>query len=261
MVGTGFALLQYGIENAGRRSLALPALTGVLAAAALLLVLFAWHARRVAAPAVDLTLFRNRSFRVGTLAGGLARVGMTAMPFLLPLMLQVGFGLSPLVSGSLTFVSAAGGFAVRPILSVGLRRYGFDRMLAWSAIAGAATTAVFALVTPATPHWVIFVAVFAFGLARATQFMTSNTLSYADMPGAQLSRATSLGGILQQLSVSFGVSIAALLLSLVTGDATAIDPGQFHIVFLLMAHVPLVAVPGFFTLRPEDGMHVSGHVR
>ncbi|MDE1992307.1 MAG: DHA2 family efflux MFS transporter permease subunit [Rhizobiaceae bacterium] len=261
MVGLGCVLLQYGIENVGRPTIPVWAIVAVLAAAGLLLVVFIRYAKTAESPAVDLTLFKLRTFRVGTLAGGICRVGLNGVPFLLPLMLQVGFGLSPIVSGTLTFVSALSALAVRPVSSKMLRLYGFDRVLTWSAIVGAAVVAGFALIGPNTPHWFIIVYVFIFGLTRAAQFMTSNTLSYSDTPAAQLSRATSLGGVLQQLSVSFGVSIAAMLLGLVTLDGSTLTPDKFHLAFLLMAVIPLLGLPGFMKLRPEDGRQVSGHYR
>lgn len=193
MVGSGLVLLQYGIENIGRPAIPVPAIVAVLFAALLLLVFFVRYARAVPAPAVDLTLFRLRTFRVGTLAGGLCRVGLNGVPFLLPLMLQIGFGVSPIVSGSLTFASAFSALVVRPISQRLLRAFGFDRVLTWSAVAGSLTVAGFSLMTPQTPYWLIIVWVFVFGLTRAAQFMTSNTLSYSDTPAAQLSSATSLG--------------------------------------------------------------------
>ncbi|MDQ0390334.1 DHA2 family efflux MFS transporter permease subunit [Labrys monachus] len=259
MVGTGVALLQFGIENIGRPTIPVPMIGAVVLLAVLLLLWFGRYARRVAAPAVDLTLFRLRSFWVGTLAGGVCRIGMNGVPFVLPLMLQVGFGLSPIESGSLTFVMALGALLVRPVSKHMLRLFGFDRVLFWSAVFGAAVTAGFALIGPDTPHWIIIIHVVVFGLARASQFMTSNTLSYADMPSAQLSRATSLGGVLQQLSVSFGVSVGAMLLGVVTWDGSPLTPQRFHEVFLLMAVIPLLSLPGFLRLRPEDGMEVSRH--
>jgi MFS family permease len=134
-------------------------------------------------------------------------------------------------------------------------------VLTWSAIAGSLTVAGFALMTPSTPYWLIIAWVFVFGLTRAAQFMTSNTLSYSDTPSAQLSGATSLGGVLQQLSVSFGVSIAAMLLGLVTLGGAPLTLGSFHTVFLMMAVIPLLGLPGFLKLQPEDGQQVSGHVR
>jgi len=261
MVGIGFVLLQYGIENVGRPTIPVPAIGGVLVAAALLLAGFVRYARNVAAPAVDLTLFRLRSLRVGTLAGGLCRVGLNGVPFVLPLMLQVGFGLSPVVSGSLTFTSALSVLLIRAIASRALRAFGFDRVLIWSAVAGAAAVAGFSLIDRATPYWVIILCVIVFGLTRSAQFMASNTLSYSDVPAARLSRATSLGGVLQQLSVGFGVSIGAMLLGLVTWDGSPLTPARFHEVFLMMAVIPLLAVPGFLRLRPGDGFQVSRHVR
>ena len=261
MVGSGAALLQFGLENIGRPTISTWATALVLAASVLLLLAFGRYARRVAAPAVDLTLFRYRSFWVGTLAGGLCRVGLNGAPFLLPLMLQVGFGMSPITSGSLTFVGTFGALLIRPLLSTFLRRFGFNAVLTGSALLGSAAVAGFALLRADTPHWIIGVYVFLFGIIRSAQFMTSNTLSYADLPGEKLSRATSLGGVLQQLSVSLGVSIAAMVLSLVSGQAHAPTADQFHWTFLLTAIIPLLPIPGFFFLRAEDGVQVSGYRR
>jgi EmrB/QacA subfamily drug resistance transporter len=254
MVGCGLGLFQFGLENVSRPILSASTIIVTIVAAVGLLLAFGFYARRVVAPAVDLTLFKIRSFRVGTLAGGLCRVGLNGMPYLLPLMLQVGFGLSPIASGSLTFVGSVGAVLVRTQISKILRRVGYRMVLVTSAFAGSATLASFALLTPATPHLLILLQVFAFGLTRSTQFMTSNTLSYSDMPKSHLSRATSLGGVLQQLSVSFGVSVAAVMLSLVSLQSHALTPARFHEVFLLMAIIPLLSVPGFLALKPQDGI-------
>jgi MFS family permease len=261
MVGIGFTMLQFGIENISRPAIPVPAVVAVNLLALALLVAFWFYARRVKAPAVDLSLFRLRSFRIGTLAGGVCRIGYNGVPFLLPLMLQVGFGVSPIVSGSLTFVSALSSLLVRWVTTFALRQFGFDRVLILSAVAGTLMLAGFSLITPDTPHWVIALYVFGFGIGRSAQFMTSNTLSYSDTPAAQLSRATSLGGVIQQLSVSFGVSIAATVLGLVTWGGTPLTPERFHQAFLILSVIPLLAIPGFLFLRPEDGAEVSGHVR
>jgi len=258
MVGAGLGLLQFGMENVSRPVISLPTIGAAIMAASLLLIGFGFYARKVVAPAVDLSLFHLRSFRVGTLAGGLARVGLNGMPFLLPLMLQVGFGFSAIASGSITFIGSVGALFIRTLLAPVLRTHGFKRALVGSAIAGSLSLVGFALLTPATPHWIILVSVFVFGLCRSAQFMTSNTLSYADMPEQRLSRATSLGGALQQLSVSLGVSVGAVLLSLVSLRSHVLTPGRFHEVFLLSAIIPLLAVPGFLTLRSEDGAPATG---
>ena len=261
MVGAGAALLQFGLENIGRPVISPLATVLVLTASIMLLLAFGRYARRVAAPAVDLTLFRFRSFWVGTLAGGLCRIGLNGAPFLLPLMLQVGFGMSPVTSGSLTFVGSFGALLMRPLLSLLLRRFGFKAVLTGSAVVGAFAVAGFSLLNADTPHWAIGLYVFCFGIVRSAQFMSSNTLSYADLPAEKLSRATSLGGVLQQLSVSLGVSIAAMVLGLVSSQAHAPTADQFHWAFLLTAVIPLLPIPGFFFLHPEDGAQVSGHRR
>jgi hypothetical protein len=261
MVGTAVALMQLGLENIGRPMLP-HVWTGIILAASVVLLLAFWrYQRHVAAPAVDMTLFHLRTFQVGTLAGGLSRVGINGVPFLLPLMLQVGFGVSAVTSGSLTFVMSLGALVVRPTLSPLLRWFGFSKVLVGSAVAASAALAGFTLLGPETPHWLIAVYIGVFGLTRSVQFMSSNTLSYSDMPAAKLSRATSLGGVLQQLSVSFGVSVAAMLLGLVSMESHSLTPERFHEAFLISAVIPLLAIPGFLRLRPEDGVQVSGYVK
>jgi EmrB/QacA subfamily drug resistance transporter len=253
MVGCGLGLLQFGLENVNRPVLPLPVIVLLFAGSAALFLLFGFYARRVPAPAVDLGLFRWRSFRVGTLAGGLCRIGMNGVPFLLPLMLQVGFGLSAVASGSITFVSSFGALLVRGAIARVLRRWGFRSVMIGGALAGSAALAGFAFLGSETPHWLLLLWVFVFGLTRSVQFMTSNTLSYADLPDAYLSRATSLGGALQKLSVSLGVSIGAALLALVSLHSERPTPAHFHEAFLLLALVPLLAIPGFIPLSTADG--------
>lgn len=261
MIGSALALLQFAIENMARPFVSPIFLWTSVVAAAILAIGFVRHAGKITFAAVDLSLFKLRSFRIGTLSGGLCRIGVNGVPFLLPLMLQAGFGLSPIQSGSLTFFTSLGGFVLRPVSTRLLKLFGFDRMLLYSALLSVLTVGGFALMSPATPHWFLAIYISFFGLVRTLQFMSSNTLSYADMPASQLSRATSLGGVLQQLSVSFGVSFSAMLLGLVSDPLHGVSVRDFHLVFLLVAIIPLFSVPGFLLLKPEDGATVSGHVR
>jgi EmrB/QacA subfamily drug resistance transporter len=258
LIGAGLGLFQFGLENISRPVVATPVVIAILVAALVLLLAFWRYARRRHDAAVDLGLFRLRSFRVGTLVGGLCRVGLNGVPFLLPLMLQLGFGLSPIASGSITFVGAFGAVFIRGLIAPLVRRIGFRPVLIGSALAGSAALAGFALLTPQTPYWLVLLQVFLFGLTRSAQYMSSNTLSYSDVPDTHLSRATSLGGALQQLSVSFGVSTAAVLLGLVSLHAPMLTPAHFHQAFLLLALVPLLSLPGFFVLKPHDGEKITG---
>jgi hypothetical protein len=251
--------LQYGIENIGHPAIPVPAIVAVLALGAALLVMFYRYARTAREPAVDLTLFRSRTFRVGTLYGGICRIGLNGVPFLLPLMLQVGFGMSPVSAGLITSASALSILANRPFLPYLLRRFGFRTLLNASAISGTVLVAGFAFLDPATPHWFLMVHAFLFGMTRSVQFMGSNMLSYSETPAEKLSRATSLFGVLQQLSVSLGVSVAAMLLGLFMLDGAGLTAETFRTVFLISAVLPLLGLPGYFSLRRDDGAAVSGY--
>ncbi len=261
MFGCAIALLQVGMESVERLTLPVLEIAGLFALAAALLFAFSRYARRVAVPVVDLGLFRQRAFSIGTLSGGVCRIALNGTPFLLPLMLQVGFGMSAIGSGSLTFLGSAGAIIVRLFISRLLRSLGFGKVLIGSAIAASAILAGFTLLGPHTPRWMIGGYVLIFGLARSTQFMSSNTLSYSDTPAERLSHATSLGGLIQQLTVSFGVSLSAVVLGDLSLHGRTLTPARFHEVFLLTAILPLLALPGFMRLRPEDGAQVSGYRR
>jgi MFS family permease len=259
LCGAGLGLLQFGLENIGHPLLPWAVVVTMAAVGLLLLGAYVPHARRHPDAALDLSLFAIRSFRVSTMAGGLSRTGVNAVPFMLPLLFQIGFGLSPVQSGSLTFVASLGTLVVRPLSAWLMRRFGYRGLLVVNGVFCAAVIAMFALLEPATPHWQVFLLVLVFGVARSTQFMTTNTLTYADTPAHKLSRSTSLGGVIQQLTISFGVSIAAALLSLIAGPGRLPDVADFHIAFLLVSLITLVSAPGFLVLRVEDGAHVSGY--
>ena len=258
LCGAGLALLQFGIENIGRPLLPRIWIGAFAGGGLLFLLAYVLHARRLADPALDLSLFGVRTFRVSTLAGGLSRIGVNGVPFMLPLLFQLGFGLSPIASGSLTFITSLGSPLLRVISNRTLRRFGFRRLLMGNGVICGVVIALFALTEATTPHWLVFVHVMVFGLARSTQFMTTNTLTYVDTPSSKLSRSTSLGGVVQQLTVSLGVSISAALLGAIAGTAAPTVP-EFHMAFLCVAALTLLSVPGFLSLTPSDGSHVSHH--
>lgn len=257
LFGCGVGMLQFIMESLGVAGT--PLLLAAAAACALLLLGFLRHNRDRARPAVDLGLLRERAFGIATLAGGLCRVAMNAPVYLLPLMLQLGLGMSPLRSGSLTFLSALASPAVRVIIGPSLRRWGFRGLLAGSAVTCSLILCAFAGIGAGTPDWLIATVIVGFGAVRSTQFMSSNTLAYADVPGSRLSRATSLGGLLQQLTVSFGVAFGAALLRVLSPLGMVPRLGQFHVAFLLLAVLPVFTLPAFLRLRLQDGAVVSGH--
>jgi MFS family permease len=224
----------------------------------MMLLAYWHHARHSPAPVLDLNLLSIKTFNIGTMVGGLCRVGLDATPFLLPLLFQVGFGLSATEAGLLTFSSTLSAMAVRSFSRTLLRLSGFRRTLVGGAIASAAVTAGFALLGADTPYWVTVLVVLLSGCVRSIQYLALNTISYADVPSALLSRSTSVGGVVQQVARGFGVAIGAALLALVAGGEH-VTTSDFRIVFLLTALIPLASAAGFLRLSHSDGAEVSGH--
>ncbi|HUC12116.1 MAG TPA: MFS transporter [Stellaceae bacterium] len=258
--GAGLALLEVAIENLGR-----PIIPGALGAAffpaaLMMLALYGWHARRCQDPVLDLGLLHIRTFRIGTLTGGFCRIGLDAVPFLLPLLFQLGFGLSAVQSGLLTFSSSVGAMAVRTLAGPLLRLFGFRRLLAGTASIAAAVTAACGLLRADTPVWLIVALVLLSGCVRSVQYLALNTVSYADMPATLLSKGTSVAGVAQQVARGFGVAVAAALLAVIAGP-TRVTVADFRLAFFLVGLIPLVAAFGFLRLTPSDGATVSGHIR
>jgi len=258
IAGIGLALLEFAIENLGRPMIS-PALgVAFLPLALVMLGFYLRHARRSASPVLDLSLLRIRTFRIGTVSGGVCRMGLDASPFLLPLLFQVGFGLTPLEAGLYSFSSSLGAMFVRTFSRILLVWFGFRRLLLLGGVLSAVVTAGFAALDPGTPGWLIVVVVLVSGCVRSVQYLALNTVSYADVPPPLLSKSTSVGGVGQQLARGFGVAIGAALLAVVAGP-THVTVGDFRIVFVLVALLPLLSCIGFLRLTEQDGGEVSGH--
>jgi EmrB/QacA subfamily drug resistance transporter len=244
IAGVGLFLLELAIENVGRPMIP-PALGFTFFPLALIMLLAYWHhARHSPSPVLDLNLLSIKTFNIGTVTGGICRMGLDATPFMLPLLFQVGFGL--------------GAMFVRTFSRLLLRLVGFRRTLVGGALLSAAVTAGYALLSADTPHWVIVLVVLIAGCIRSIQYLALNTISYADVPSAMLSRSTSVGGVVQQLARGFGVAIGAALLAVVAGTER-VTTDDFRIVFLLVALIPLFSAFGFLRLTPADGAEVSGY--
>jgi Na+/melibiose symporter-like transporter len=251
-------LFEFAIENLGRPIVAPLIGLGLFPVAAAAFFLYRRHARNTQAPVLDLELLQIKTFRIGTLTGGICRVGLDATPFLLPLFFQIGFGLSPLRAGLLSFSSTLGAMFVRSFSRAVLRVFGFRRTLVGGAVLSALVGASYALFDADTPAWVIVLGVLVGGCVRSIQYLALNTVSYADVPSALLSRSTSVGGVVQQLARGFGVAIGAALLAIVAGS-DEVTTGDFRIVLVLIALIPLCSAAGFLRLTESDGAEVSGH--
>jgi len=254
----GLFLFEFAIENLGRPMIAPWVGEAFFPISLVTLYLYVRHARHAAAPVLDLNLLKIKTFRIGTVTGGVCRMGLDATPFMLPLLFQVGFGFNPMQAGSLTFASTLGAMLVRSGSRALLRWLGFRLTLIAGALGAAVVTALFALLEADTPTWIIIACVLISGCVRSIQYLALNTISFADVPSPLLSRSTSVSGVFQQLARGFGVALGAALLAIVaSGDHVTV--GNFRVVFLLIAAIPLVSTLGFMRLAEDDGAEVSGH--
>jgi len=260
LTGVGLASLAFGFENVGRGALPKVVIAALLIIGAACTVLYVRHARRVDHPIIDLALFRIPTYAAASIGGFLFRMGLGALPFLLPLMLQVGFGLDALSSGLLTFASAAGAMTMKMTAARIIRTLGFRIVLVGDAMISALFLFGYSLFRPTTPHLVIFLALLAGGFFRSLQMTSINTLSYADVPPAMLCRATSLTSMAQQLSQTVGVATGALLLQVVLAlrGGGALTAPDFYPAFVGVAMISLLSVPFFFKMSPDAGAEVSG---
>jgi EmrB/QacA subfamily drug resistance transporter len=261
LIGLGLAGLIFGFETIGREVLSLNVTTGLLVGGAICSLLYVWHSRRAKAPIVDFGLLRLPTFRASILGGLLFRMGLGALPFLLPLMLQLGFGLSALQSGLLTFASAAGAMTMKMTAGPIIRVFGFRRVLIGNAVISGLFLMSYALFKPDTAHLVIFLALLAGGFFRSLQFTAINTLAYADVPSPRMSKATSFASMMQQLSLSIGVAIGALLLHVTISLRGGIEVGaqDFIPAFLAIGALCVTSLIFYLPLASDAGAEVSGH--
>ena len=260
LTGIGLASLAFGFEAGGRGALPWPMTAGLLGAGGLCLALYVGHARRIDHPIIDLALMRIPTYAMATTGGFLFRMGLGALPFLMPLMLQVGFGLSPLNSGLITFASALGAMSNKTVVAPIIRALGFRNVLIGNTIVSSAFLFGYSFFRPTTPHAAIFIALLAGGFFRSLQMTSLNTLSYADVPPAMLSRATSLTSMAQQLSQSVGVGTGALLLYLMLAihGRTISSAADFSFALAAVSAISLLSVPFFLRMAHDAGAEVSG---
>ncbi len=260
LTGIGLSCLVFGFEIAGRGGLPLGIVTTMIVIGAICLAVYVWHAQRTAFPAIDLSLLKIQTVRIGVTGGTLTRMGIGALPFLLPIMLQLGFGYSPIVSGLVTFASAAGALSMRFTATHIIRRVGYRRTLVVNALLTSTLLAVNALWRPETPLLVIFVVLLFGGFFRSLQFSAVNTLGYADVPPALMSRATPFASMAQQLAMSLGIGTGALLLhlTLLAHHSTELGPSDFMPAFVGVGLISLCAMPLFMQLSPQAGAAVIG---
>jgi len=223
-------------------------------------LLYLLHARKTKYPLLDPSLFRHKLFRSSVTGGSFFRIGVGAMPFLLPLMLQLGFGLNPFQSGAITFVSAIGAIMSKFIAERIFARFGFPRVLGFAAVFGGLLIAAQGLFTTETPVAVMMIILLAGGVLRSIFFTGTNAIGYADISDEEASQATAIVAVGQQLSVAFGVAVAGAILEITSmfsgGHLTLLN---FQIAFFAVGGMSALAGFIYFRLPHDAGNNVSGH--
>ena len=225
--------------------------------------LYVRHARHTTAPILDLDLLRYPTFRAGAVGGSLFRIGVGAVPLLLPLLLQLGFGFTPLRSGLLTFVTALGAIGMKIAATKILRQWGFRRVLVFNSIASAVFIALPAVFTPAMSIPLMIAVLFVGGFFRSLEFTCINAISYAEIEQSKMSAATSLQSALQQFSLSMGVTVGAsvLQLTLALRGSSALRAADFWPAFLVIGAISFLATFSFARLPKYAGEELAGRKR
>src|SRR3954464_1074713 len=209
--GLGLGGVAFGLSVAGLDLLPLPLVLALTALGVLFIVLYVRHAKRTPAPVLDLSLLSIQSFRATITGGFFFRMGIGAWPFLMPLMLQLGLKMNPFQSGLITFAGSFGALLMKPVIAPLLKTFGFKNILVPNALISSVLLAACATFTAATPIWWMFLILVVGGFFRSLEFTAVNTLAYADVPSQRMSTATSMVSVLQQISISCGVAVGALL--------------------------------------------------
>ncbi|EJN02053.1 MFS transporter [Herbaspirillum sp. YR522] len=259
----GCSLLMMGLATSGRHLVSGEISLACVVGGAVFLAAYVWHARRAAAPLIDLRLLRIPTLQAGVLGGSLYRVGIGAIPFLLPLMLQLGFGYTPFHSGLLTCASAAGAMFMKTIAARVLKRYGFRRVLMVNGALGVLSLLAIALFSPAMPYLLMTFILLLGGCFRSLQFTSLNAISYADVDKSHLSQATSMASVAQQLSIGMGVVLAGFVLQASTelqGHATLVT-ADFWPAFVAVSLVASLSLLMLRHLPLNAGSELSGNGR
>ncbi|HUZ62934.1 MAG TPA: MFS transporter [Acetobacteraceae bacterium] len=259
--GIALSCLIFGLDLASRGVIPVGVTGSMIAVAAICAVLYWFHAHRHPDPILNLRLMRIPTFRISVVAGALSRIAVGAVPFLLPMMLQIGFGMSAAQSGLITFSSSAGSLLMRATAQPLLRRLGFRNTLVWVGTVSTLIIAVYAAFRPSWPIALIYAVLLAGGFIQSLQFMAYNTVAYNDVPRAQMSAATSFYTTFQQLFLTLGICIAATTLaaSELAGGHAHLRLPDFSIALLVVTTIAMAAPVVSLRLHPDAGAEMSGH--
>ncbi|HXA35070.1 MAG TPA: DHA2 family efflux MFS transporter permease subunit [Steroidobacteraceae bacterium] len=263
LFGSGISLLSYVLEVFGETTLSGREIVGLLAISGALLGAYGLHTMRTPHPLLRLGLVRIRTFRVALSGNLFTRLGIGGIPFLLPLLYQVGLGYTPIQSGLLIMPQAVAAMTLKLTMPLILQRFGYRRVLITNTVALGLMIFLFSAIGAGTPAWMIVVMAFTYGFLTSLQYTSMNTLAYADVNERQASDASTIASTAQQMAVSFGVAAASLAAALFIPDrmhASAPDMIHgIHLALLTLGALTIVSTIVFNALESGDGDAVSRH--
>ncbi|MBT1885325.1 multidrug transporter subunit MdtD [Enterobacter mori] len=256
LFGLSLVLFSSGMELFGEKIVATWMALSIILGGILLFLLYIRHARRHPTPLISLGLFNTRTFSVG-IAGNIAsRLGTGCVPFLMPLMLQVGFGYPALIAGCMMAPTAMGSILAKSTVTQVLRWFGYRKTLVGVTVFIGLMIAQFSLQSAALPVWMLILPLFVLGMAMSTQFTSMNTITLADLTDENASSGNSVLAVTQQLSISLGVAVSAAVLRFYEGFDSANTVEQFHYTFITMGALTVVSALVFMLLKPKDGRNL-----
>jgi EmrB/QacA subfamily drug resistance transporter len=261
LTGAAAFCVMYGIEAIGRGHGGVAEAVGLLVVGLAIGWLSLRHLRNAKYPLLELSVFRIPTFQAAIYGGSLFRAGAGTLVFLLPLLLQIVFGLSAFASGSITFATAAGSLSMKLTARPIIRRFGFRNVILFNGLISAAAIAMCAFFNARMPEYLIFSLLLIAGFFQSLQFTATQAMTYADVPQPLMSTATSIASMTQQLSRGFGISIVAVLLhlSLTWRGGTTLNTADFRVAFAGAVAFALLSLFYGWTLDPDAAAEVSGH--
>lgn len=263
LFGGGIGLLSYVLEVFGEHSVPPVALGFMALVAVALLGGYCRHSGRVKAPLLAIRLFAVRTFRVSVVGGFITRLGVGGMPFLLPLLYQIGLGFPAWQAGLLTIPLALAAIGMKVISRPLLARFGHRQVLMVNTVLLGLTMMVFTQVGPGASIWLILPLSFTQGFFSSLQFTSMNTLIFADVDDRDASKASSIASTGQQMSNSFGIALASMLAAWFLSGHSQMDPAKtvpaLHAAFWVLGILTVVSSATFWGLKSSDGDNVSHH--
>jgi EmrB/QacA subfamily drug resistance transporter len=260
LAGVGLAGIAFGLSVAGLNLLPWSVVAALVAVGAISMTLYVIHARRTNSPVLDFSMLRLSTLRAAIIGGFLFRLGIGALPFLLPLLMQIGFGLSPFQSGLVTFGSSAGAMGMKTLAARIIRTFGFRNLMTINAVVSSVFLGACALFTPATPLLLILIILVVGGFFRSLEFTAINTVAYAEVDTAQMSRATTLTSVNQQLAISAGVAVGAFSVetTMWLHQASELSASSFAPAFVVVSIISAASAFFFWQMPDDAGNEISG---